>query len=74
MTDDNLTKSIEEIAKEQKHYAVHLSEVNQTQNVTATEDIFPMESHPEPCDPRVSSAEETVRNPFGRGESRHGAS
>lgn len=40
MAEDNPTMTLEEVAIDQSHYAIHLSEVNKTQNVTATEDIF----------------------------------
>ncbi len=40
MTVDAQIQSLERVAKEQRYYAVHLSEVNRKQDVTATGDIY----------------------------------
>jgi HD-GYP domain-containing protein (c-di-GMP phosphodiesterase class II) len=40
MNEDFPMKSLEQVAKEQNYYPIHLSEVNRKNNVTATEDIY----------------------------------
>jgi len=40
MTTDAQIQSLERVAKDQNYYAVHLSEVNRNQDVTATGDIY----------------------------------
>ena len=40
MIDDSRMKSLEQVAREQNYYPVHLSEMNKKNNVTATRDIL----------------------------------